>query len=357
MVAIAYGLAANADAQANLSSDEKQLVIENVKQKISDNYVYPDRTERIIEGFQQRVSQGSYGSITDYQAFADQLTEDLVAVSSDKHFVVNYNPGFVADIRARRQQAAQEPDRSSEAPPQVPDAIDWNLWYGQQDNFGFTEIRVLPGNIGLVGVNFFHHLEWVKPTIDATMAFLANTDALVVDLREHQGGYSPTDAYWASYLFADGEKLWSSHYDRVDDETSSVYLSKQIGGEPYIDRPVYILVSDQTFSLAESFAYGLKHFGRATIVGEASAGAAHSINVAVLSDNFFLQVPTGRGIHPVTKVDWEGTGVLPNIEVLSENALGVAHRAALTYLLENAEHPRIVKYYENILARMDDDAE
>ena len=39
-----------------------------------------------------------------------------------------------------------------------------------------------------------------------------------------------------------------------------------------------------------------------------------------------IGVPSGRPINPMTKKDWEGTGVTPDVRVPAGEALGVAQQ-------------------------------
>jgi hypothetical protein len=48
-----------------------------------------------------------------------------------------------------------------------------------------------------------------------------------------------------------------------------------------------------------------------------------------INDHFIIVVPSGRPINAVTKTDWEGTGVEPDVKVSAENALKTAHLMAL----------------------------
>jgi retinol-binding protein 3 len=43
-----------------------------------------------------------------------------------------------------------------------------------------------------------------------------------------------------------------------------------------------------------------------------------------LAGSFTVFVPSGRAINPITKTNWEGTGVLPDIAVPADSALGAA---------------------------------
>ncbi|HEX8251660.1 MAG TPA: peptidase S41, partial [Thermoanaerobaculia bacterium] len=43
-------------------------------------------------------------------------------------------------------------------------------------------------------------------------------------------------------------------------------------------------------------------------------------------------IPTARALNPITKTNWEGTGVKPDIEVPAAEALHTAHTLALEKL-------------------------
>jgi C-terminal processing protease CtpA/Prc len=45
-------------------------------------------------------------------------------------------------------------------------------------------------------------------------------------------------------------------------------------------------------------------------------------------DHFTIGVPFGRPINPVTKGDWEGKGVEPDVKVSAADALAVAEKLA-----------------------------
>jgi C-terminal processing protease CtpA/Prc len=94
-------------------------------------------------------------------------------------------------------------------------------------------------------------------------------------------------------------------------------------------KPVYVLTSKRTFSGGEEFSYDLQSLRRAKVVGETTGGGAHPVAPHELDEMFTIMVPWGRPINPVTKTNWEGVGVVPDIAVASESALGEAHRRAL----------------------------
>ena len=97
-------------------------------------------------------------------------------------------------------------------------------------------------------------------------------------------------------------------------------------------KPVYILTGSTSFSAAEWFAYTLKKLGRATLVGERTAGGAHPVDRKPVGTDFFVQVPIGQIRDPVDRSDFEGQGVTPDHPVASADALAFAHRLALADL-------------------------
>ena len=57
----------------------------------------------------------------------------------------------------------------------------------------------------------------------------------------------------------------------------------------------------------------------------------------VATDRFLVWVPNGRAINPITKTNWEGTGVTPDIAVKAGDALQTAHVKALEDLVAKSE--------------------
>lgn len=341
-------ISASSFSQKTISNNEKVAVIERIKELIDSNYVFKDKVNFINNSLDDLKST----TITTHKYFADILTNHLVNITKDKHFKIQYNPALVKARREsfRRQQKLANQNQENEEEEE--EYIDLNLWYAKKENFGFEKVRILEGNIGYIQLNFWQPLDWVKSTIDATMQFLTNTDALIIDLTKNGGGYSPTDSYLASYFFDKEPMIWTSSYNRQTDEITSTLTFGEIGGKRYLNKPIYILVSENTFSLGEQFAYSMKHFEKAVIIGQASAGAAHAIDFIEVNDNYLIQLPIIYSIHPVTKTDWEETGVVPHIKTSKSKTLQIAHLKSLDTLLTNPDLERLKKRYYKIKAKI-----
>jgi len=101
------------------------------------------------------------------------------------------------------------------------------------------------------------------------MNFLANTDALIIDLRRNGGGEPAMVALISSYLFGPEPVHLNDLYFRPDDSTHQWWTLPYVPGKRYGDKKeVYVLTSKRTFSAAEEFTYNLKNLKRATIIGE-----------------------------------------------------------------------------------------
>lgn len=65
------------------------------------------------------------------------------------------------------------------------------------------------------------------------------------------------------------------------------------------------------------------------MVGETTKGGAHPIDVLIVKGDILTQVPIGCSYNPISKTNWEETGVIPHIATTSEEALHTAHITAL----------------------------
>jgi C-terminal processing protease CtpA/Prc len=169
------------------------------------------------------------------------------------------------------------------------------------------------------------------------MTFLANTDALIFDLRQNGGGDPEMVALISSYLFGDKPVHLNSLYWRKGDRTEDFYTKPNLVNKKFGDKDVYVLTSNYTFSGAEEFSYNLKNLKRATIVGETTGGGANPGGMFRLSEHFGAFIPTGRAVSPITKTNWEGTGVEPDVKAPKEQALKIAYLMALNKSAEKTK--------------------
>ncbi len=169
------------------------------------------------------------------------------------------------------------------------------------------------------------------------MNFLANTGALIIDLRRCEGGYPGMIALICSYLFGEEPIHLDSIYWRDDGMTQQFWTLPYVPGKRFTDKPVYVLISKTTFSGGEGLAYILQTRQRAILLGEKTGGGAHPGASYRLHPHFEAFIPLGRGINPVTGTDWEGKGVIPDIPVIEEQSFEVAYQMALNSIFESLD--------------------
>jgi hypothetical protein len=198
-----------------------------------------------------------------------------------------------------------------------------------RQNFGFVRVERLAGNIGYVDLRGFMPPAIAGETATAAMTFLGSADAVIFDLRQNGGGDPTMVAFITSYLFGPQPVHLNDFYSRPTNETRPSWTLAYVPGRRLTDKDVYILTSSRTFSGAEEFTYNLKNLKRATVVGETTGGGAHTVGGRRINDQFAIAVPSGRPINAVTKTNWEGVGVEPDVSVSAANALATAHLIAL----------------------------
>jgi retinol-binding protein 3 len=288
----------------------RQKVIDDIDANLIEFYIEAAIAKQIVDALQAHQKAGEYDTITDGDAFAVRLTKDLQDVSHDKHLRVEFSP-------------FKMPPRSEPTPE------DEARFHQQMehDNCAFDKVEILPNNIGYIKFDGFMDASFCGPTVVAAMGFVAHTDALIFDIRQNGGGQPAMVTMIASYLFDQPTHLIDI-YNRKEDSTTQNWTLSYLPGPRLKTQPVFVLTSNRTFSGAEEFAFDLKNQKRATIVGEPTGGGAHPVSGHPIADYFMIGVPFAKSLDPVTKTNWEGTGVEPDVKVSADEALTTAEKLA-----------------------------
>jgi hypothetical protein len=289
-----------------------QDVVNEVADLVVEYHLFPDVGQACAEHIRSRMAAGAYDDIRDPARLAQVLTADLHSVKKDAHLRVEFGPPYSVQDESLDPEEVRRRQYAT---------------YGR-NNFGFLKLEVLDGTIGYLDLRVFAPVDIARDTAVAAMNFLANSEAIILDLRNNPGGIGDMVHLIASYFFA-GRTHLISYETRGEKRVKKVWTSKRIKGKRIPETPLFILTSQETASAAEEFAYDLKHHGRATVIGETTAGGGHSAYVARAADIFNVVIPHSRPIHPVTGTDWDGVGVQPHIEVPASLALPYARLEAL----------------------------
>lgn len=329
---LAAGLPAAAqapvDASASASSTtvsraEVGTVLQSLDAALG-SYVFEDK----VEGARKTLRAGRvrYLATRDAGALAAALTADLRAALGDKHFYVRA-PGATSASPSPRDPAARAAAEARMA-------------------YGVERLRRLPGNVGYLDLRQFGMSPESGVRIDAAMDILADTDALIIDLRFNGGGGGEAMGVLFARLSAQpiarSIRIWRNEdgsFEREEPVTPERPADKRYA------RPVYLLTANRTFSAAETFAYDMQSSKRATTVGEATRGGANPMNrpLLELGSGFLAFVPNGRSENPITKGTANGTGVIPDVPTDPGAALLVAYRLALGGLVDDPSNADLTK--------------
>ncbi|MCG2583548.1 S41 family peptidase [Massilia sp. TS11] len=274
-------------AADTLDPATRKQVISGVAKALVEQYRLPEQATQIAADLEARAQRGEYDSVASGPELAKRLTSDMQAISHDQHMSVSYRD----KPRPRAAPGGPEEDRK----------INW----------GIKHAEVLENNVGYLRIDQFADAAAGGNALAGAMQFLANTDALIIDLRHNRGG-GVMIMHLASYFF-DGEPevLQTIHFPRMGESVPYATVP-WLPGPRYLNKPVYILTAKRTFSAGEAFAYAMQTHGRAKVVGEVTSGAANPNTFVAPHPNYTVSIPIGETIGAKTKSNWEGKGVQPD---------------------------------------------
>ncbi len=311
-----------------LDRETRSAVVDSVITAIDTLYVIQETADRMVARLRERAAAGAYEEISDPADLAIRLDEDAREVYDDGHFGI-------------RAMHPLDPD----AEEQVEDPSETEAYRLRMraHNYGFSKVEILTGNVGYLKLDRFAPTELAADVAVGAMGFLSNADALIIDLRQNSGGSASMIRLLATYFFDDHQHL-ISWYERDTEETVQSWTGDYVPGVRRPDIPLFVLTSRRTASAAEEFSFDMQHLERATLVGDTTAGAGHTVaSVFAHFDGFRIgmRMPYGRAFDPKTGEGWEGRGVVPHLVVPEEDAPTIAHLAALDSLAHRVELPAL----------------
>ena len=301
-------------AAQTLDREAQRQVVSHLEATLQQNYVFPDRIPAISAELDRRVRSEPIEA----EPFAESLAQALAKASDDLHFSVAFDPAGVAADRAAKAdgETTTQAQRDSE----------------RAANFGFRDARRLDGGLAYVRFDFFADPQDAQETAAGAMRFAEGAKGLIFDLRYNNGGVLEMAQFLMSYLYPAGKEQEFFDYNYNDKgvrvERGQWNLAS-VPGRRSGDIPVVVLTGSTSFSAAEWMAFSLQKLGRATVIGERTAGGAHPVTRVPIDDRFMLQVPIGQIRDPVDGQDFEGVGVAPDLVVPASDALLAAQKFLL----------------------------
>ena len=306
----------NSKANAQDFTERNKQILE-IADKINEYYIFEDVANQLSKKLKSEIDLKTFDNLTDVE-FAKSLSSYLTKNGNDLHFNVLYRPGKEEEKAVNEKELLKKYD-----------AIN------KQWNYGFDKVMRLDGNIGYIEYTGFPEgNKSAQQILDATMNFVSNTNALIIDLRNNRGGDGKMVRLFLSYFFNERIKL-SEIYTRYNNKTEEKYTFKKVNGKKYLDKPVYLIVNNNTISAAEALAYNLQQNKIAKVIGDKTYGAANPVKVFFIGKKYQLFIPISVEKNAVTKTNWEHTGINVDEKVNSEKALIKAQIIALENLLKS----------------------
>lgn len=300
-------------ATAPFDAAERRAVAEQIANAMESTYVFPDVAGKYASALRAAAAAGEYDGITDPAAFAARVTADLQAVAADRHVRVM----LAQDLSTAMRRMGPGGAPALEEAKMIADGV------------AYLRFNLLPDD---------------PATARAAREFLlahADARAVVIDSRPNRGGMltvmdailplfydEPTTLLRMDTRGAGAPPRPPSHAlvareapDGISRHDHVVTPDPEEGRLK--DAQLYYLTSSSTGSAAEHLALALKRTGRATLVGETTAGAGH-YGRPIPVGRFSVFVPFGRTYDPDTGQGWEGTGVAPDVATPADRALEVA---------------------------------
>jgi hypothetical protein len=316
-------------AQA-LTAGQRMAIVEAVKTAYRKSYVFPDKTPAIITGLDKAAKTGRYNGVSANE-LAGLITADLQSASKDGHAYLQYDPQRYAAATAEAGSAMQ-------------DLSSFDAAAARRDHHGLGELRILPGNVRYLKISAFR---WIPDesgqAYDDAMRFLRGGDAVIIDLRGNGGGASEAVQYLVSHFLKPG--TLEITFLQAGHEPVQTRVLDNLPAGRMVGKPLYVLIDGGTASAAESFAYDVQQFKLGTLIGAGTAGAANNNDFVPIAPGFMLSVSTGRPVHPVSKTNWEGAGVQPDVAMAAGQALDQAEVLALRALAASAAAPDLKADY------------
>ena len=185
-----------------LDTAQKHLAVKELAKLIRAKYAIAETAEKAARLVEKNLAAGRYNKINDAQLFAESITSDIQGLTGDKHFRMGLEP-------------LPDPKPASTTPTKPVDAdAERAAWLAKmrRDNYGFLKVDILPGNVGYLDYRRFQPPDLAGDTLVGVMAFLANVDALIIDLRHCRGGSPYMTSYLAAYFFSKATHLYDMEF-------------------------------------------------------------------------------------------------------------------------------------------------
>ena len=188
--------------RAQLSKEEKNNVIDSAVTLMNKAYIFPDVAKQTVAYIRTQQNNKTYDTINDVNVFANKLTEDFLKICHDKHVRIFYTPDEISYKPLDKLMSIPENEKAGYAE------------FLKHINYGIKKVDVLRGNIGYIDFEVLCGPEFGGDVYASMMNYLEHTEALIIDLRNCGGSFSPNAVpFLCSYFFDAPEHLKDTRYN------------------------------------------------------------------------------------------------------------------------------------------------
>jgi len=276
-----------------LSKQETDSLILQYCEVLNETYFNQEKARDVTRTLRKKLKAGEFYNVTQ---LTDRISLLMREMTHDIHFYLGVNQPADTTIISEVTDASAE-----------------------HKNGGFSQVRILEGNIGYIRWDAFVVDEGSFKKAIAALQFVEGCKALIFDLSHCPGGDGRIGSFMHRHLF-EGDAYQNLLQKRCTGEKSwsvSEVPYNYTNGPALYDLPVYVIVSEHTASASEYFALIMQEMKRGVVLGNTTAGAGNPSTIVTFG-NFFAYIPICE-IETTNGTSIEGKGVKPDIFLTSED--------------------------------------
>ena len=252
--------AARADESSQLiEAKQRSQILETMANELEAGYLFADKGEVIATGLRSASATDRFEKSESTQDFITAVNEYLLELSDDLHLRMGFQSASQESesVNIKRGQRPTPRGSSNTGPVSHADHTHGSpaptesdpgkrsrvrqLPQGDGDEqHGFASWSVLDGNIGYIDLRVFGGPE-AKVQADRAMMAVADSDALILDLRQNGGGGPFMVRYISGFFFEEPTHLTDTFMRGWDAPEERWTLTEGRPTDAFVDKPVLVL--------------------------------------------------------------------------------------------------------------------
>lgn len=296
--------------ETKLSKESNQKAIDVLRKQIDERYSYRD-----LRGVDWDKKFAEHKDKLLAAATAEQFaqeTAELLKAAGDIHIWIDVEGGQRVGTTGRAIDGNFSWDVLGKVVPGIKRANDTMATGRFEDGIGYIKITTWEASA----------LKDAGALIEALKA-LADTKAIVIDVRANSGGSEPIAEQFAG-CFVEEPKLYAKHVTRDPSQPGGWTPVRERTLKPSATGPKYrgkvaVLMGKKNMSSCEAFLLMMRQTPQCKLFGETTWGSSGNPQPYNLGNGVTVFLPSWKAMTPDGTV-FEGKGIKPDVEVLTKPA-------------------------------------